>query len=77
MSQKSNKNILYTGNGGTKKIAENVNIDIKDFKNIKDFLKNEKIDLTVIGPEEPLVNGLVDFLKKYEIKVFEINFVHN
>ena len=69
-SKKVRKIFCIPGNGGTRKIAENINIDIKNFKNIKDFLKNEKIDLTVIGPEEPLVNGLVDFLKKYEIKVF-------
>tara|TARA_B100001741_G_scaffold313360_1_gene319223 strand:+ start:1280 stop:2545 length:1266 start_codon:yes stop_codon:yes gene_type:complete len=69
-SKKVTKIFCIPGNGGTRKIAENINIDIKNFKNIKDFLKNEKIDLTVIGPEEPLVNGLVDFLKKYEIKVF-------
>tara|TARA_Y100001958_G_C21243825_1_gene572770 strand:+ start:13 stop:1278 length:1266 start_codon:yes stop_codon:yes gene_type:complete len=69
-SKKVTKIFCIPGNGGTRKIAENINIDIKNFKNIKDFLKNEKIDLTVIGPEGPLVNGLVDFLKKYEIKVF-------
>ena len=69
-SKKVTKIFCIPGNGGTRKIAENINIDIKNFKNIKDFLKNEKIDFTVIGPEEPLVNGLVDFLKKYEIKVF-------
>ena len=69
-SKKVEKIFCIPGNGGTSKIAENVEIDIKNFEKIKSFLINENIDLTIIGPEEPLVNGIVDFLNQYELKVF-------
>jgi len=69
-SKKVEKIFCIPGNGGTSKIAENVEIDIKNFEKIKSFLINKNIDLTIIGPEEPLVNGIVDFLNKYELKVF-------
>ena len=58
------------GNGGTDKIAENINININNFEEIKSFLINNSVDLTIIGPEEPLVNGIVDYLKINNLKVF-------
>ncbi len=58
------------GNGGTDKISKNIDINIKNFEEIKTFLLKEKIDMVVIGPEEPLVNGIVDYLNKNKIKVF-------
>ena len=58
------------GNAGTSEIAENIEIDIDNFDEIKDFLIKSKIDLVVVGPEKPLVNGIVDFLEKEKIKVF-------
>jgi len=58
------------GNAGTSEIAENIEIDINNFKEIKNFLIKSKIDLVVVGPEKPLVNGIVDFLEKEKIKVF-------
>ncbi len=69
-SEKVSKIFCIPGNGGTSKIAENINIDLKNFEQIKSFLINKKIDITVIGPEEPLVNGIVDYLKKYKLKIF-------
>ncbi len=69
-SSKSTKIFCIPGNGGTSNIAENIEIDIKDFEKIKFFLKKENIDITIVGPEEPLVNGLVDFLNQDNIKVF-------
>ncbi len=54
---------ISPGNGGTEKIATNLKIDISDFKAIKEIIINNKIEMIVIGPEEPLVNGLVDYLK--------------
>ena len=54
---------ISPGNGGTEKIATNLKIDINDFKAIKEIILNNKIKMIVIGPEEPLVNGLVDYLK--------------
>ena len=58
------------GNAGTNEIAENIEIDINNFDEIKNFLIKSKNDLVVVGPEKPLVNGIVDFLEKEKIKVF-------
>ena len=69
-SKKVEQIFCLPGNGGTKKIANNIEIDLKNFDIIKNFLIDKKIDITIIGPEEPLVNGLVDFLKLNKLKVF-------
>jgi phosphoribosylamine--glycine ligase len=61
------------GNAGTKLIAKNVDLQINDFKKIKQFIINEKIDFVIIGPEKPLVDGLVDFLEDNNIRVFGPN----
>ena len=58
------------GNAGTSLIAENISIDLKDFKQIKDFVKKNNIDIVLVGPEQPLVDGIVDYLERYKIKVF-------
>ena len=55
------------------KLANNINIDISNFKTLLKFIKFYEIDLVIIGPEEPLVLGLVDFLQKNRIKVFGPN----
>ena len=72
-STKINKIFCLPGNAGTKNIAENINIDLDNFENIKNFVLDNKIDLVVIGPEKPLVEGLVDYLEKFNIKVFGPN----
>ena len=72
-SNKVEKLFCFPGNAGTKNIAENVNIDLKNFEKIKDYIINQKIDLIVVGPEKPLVDGLVDYLEKFNIKVFGPN----
>ena len=69
-SPNTKKLICIPGNAGTKELAENINIDIQNFNEILNALKTHKIDLVIIGPEEPLVNGIVDFLKKEGIRVF-------
>ena len=61
------------GNAGTSMIAKNIDLDIKDFELLKKFINDNKIDIIIIGPEEPLVNGIVDFLEKNKIKVFGPN----
>ena len=61
------------GNAGTSKIAQNISIDLNDFEKIYKFLNKKQIDLVVVGPEEPLVNGIVDYLEKLNIKVFGPN----
>ena len=72
-SKKISKIFCFPGNAGTAKIAENVNLDIDNFELIKNYINKQKIDLVIIGPEKPLVNGLVDFLEKNNIKVFGPN----
>ena len=72
-SNKVKKIYCIPGNAGTSEIAENIIIDINDFKSICDFLKKKNIDLVVVGPEDPLVNGIVDYLEKLNIKVFGPN----
>ena len=61
------------GNAGTGLIATNVNLKIEDFEQIKKFVIDKKIDLVVVGPEKPLVDGLVDYLEENNIEVFGPN----
>ena len=69
-SPKIKKLYCIPGNAGTSLICENVNLDIDDFNKIAEFIKVSKIDLVIVGPEKPLVNGIVDYLEKKKIKVF-------
>ena len=59
---KLSKNIIcIPGNAGTSKIATNINIDFLNFKLLLSTIKKNKISLVIVGPEEPLVRGIVDF----------------
>jgi len=69
-SSKLKKLYCIPGNAGTNEIAENVSIDIDDFEKIYNFVKTSNIDLVIVGPEQPLVDGIVDFLENKKIKVF-------
>ena len=69
-SSKINKIYCFPGNAGTSELAENVEIDLSDFNKIKEFSILNKISLIIVGPEKPLVDGIVDFFKDTEIKVF-------
>lgn len=51
------------GNAGTAEIAKNIPLSVIDFQGIYQFILDKSIDLVVVGPEEPLVKGLVDFLQ--------------
>ena len=72
-SSKIDKIFCFPGNAGTASIAENIEFDLSDFENFKKFILNHKIDLIVVGPEQPLVDGIVDYLEKFNIKVFGPN----
>ena len=61
------------GNAGTSQIASNISINLNEFENLYKFLEENKIDLVVVGPEQPLVDGIVDYLEKLNIKVFGPN----
>ena len=54
-------------------IAENIDIKIGDFKSIKNFCLKNKIELLIVGPEQPLVDGIVDYFQDTKIKVFGPN----
>jgi phosphoribosylamine--glycine ligase len=69
-SPKIEKLICIPGNAGTQKIAENVKVDILNFGNLYQIIKKYNIDLVIIGPEQPLVEGLVDYLNEKKVKVF-------
>ena len=73
ISDKIDKIYCFPGNAGTKQIAENVEIDLENFENIKNFTLNNKIDFLIVGPEKPLVDGIVDYLEEHNIKVFGPN----
>jgi len=60
---------IAPGNAGTKELGTNVNIDTQDFKGIGEFAVSMKIDMIVVGPEAPLVAGIVDhFRENRELK---------
>ena len=61
------------GKAGIESIAECTNIKINNFSAIKKFIKKEKINFVIVGPEEPIVNGIVDKLNKLKIKTFGPN----
>tara|TARA_Y100001970_G_scaffold293129_1_gene437961 strand:- start:6978 stop:8258 length:1281 start_codon:yes stop_codon:yes gene_type:complete len=70
-SKEVKKLICIPGNAGTDKIAENIIVeDISNFDSIYKIIKEKKIDFVIVGPEEPLVKGIVDFLIAKNIKVF-------
>ena len=70
---KLSKNIIcIPGNAGTSRIAKNIELNFLNFKELLKTLKLHKINLVIVGPEEPLVRGIVDFLNKHKIKVFGV-----
>ena len=77
VSLKKSNNIskiyCFPGNAGTNMIAENVNLDLNNFQIIKDFIIKNNIEIIIIGPEKPLVDGLTDYLESQNIKVFGPN----
>ena len=72
-SRKVKKIFCFPGNAGTAEIATNIDVNILNFKEILKLIHFHKIDLVIVGPEEPLVRGIVDFLKKNNVKVFGPN----
>ena len=58
------------GNGGTELFSTNLDIDVNDYVKVLEEINNLDIDLTVIGPEAPLANGIVDYLEQNNVRVF-------
>ena len=72
-SRKKPNLFCIPGNAGTAKLATNIEINFLNFNKILKIIKIYNIELVIVGPEEPLVNGIVDFLTKHRIKVFGPN----
>ncbi len=72
-SKKIDNIYCFPGNAGTSLIAKNIQADLDNFEELKRLIKEFNIDLVIIGPEKPLVDGLVDYLEKNKIKVFGPN----
>src|SRR3989344_3263575 len=69
-SKKVDKIYCAPGNAGTGLIAENIAISADDVQALADFAEKSKIDLTVVGPEAPLVAGIADEFQKRGLKIF-------
>ena len=69
-SSKISEIFCFPGNAGTSTIAQNIDLDANNFEDLKNFILKQKIDLMIIGPEKPLVEGIVDYFEKHNIKVF-------
>ena len=69
-SEYINKIFCAPGNAGTDLIAKNISLDINDFQKITNFVKKNEIEIVIVGPEKPLVDGIVDYLEKNNIKTF-------
>lgn len=72
-SKKIKQIFCFPGNAGTSNIASNININLDNFNEIKKFIQKNKINLVIVGPEKPLVDGIVDYLEKNKIRVFGPN----
>jgi len=69
-SLKVKKIYCAPGNGGTSSFAQNIDVPASDLESLLNFALKEKIDLTVIGPEAPLVEGIVDLFEEKGLKIF-------
>lgn len=69
-NEKVEKIYVAPGNGGTATYKKCENVNLTDIDELLVFAKNNKIDLTVVGPEEPLTNGIVDKFKSEGLKIF-------
>ena len=72
-SKKIKQIYCFPGNAGTAKIAINISLNLKNFNELKEFIISNNIELIIVGPEKPLVDGIVDFLEMNNIKVFGPN----
>lgn len=61
---------IAPGNGGTEGVGKNININAGEGEKLKSFVLANNIDLTVVGPEEPLTKGIVDAFEKDGLKIF-------
>ena len=72
-SKKVDEIYCFPGNAGTSLIANNIDLELNNFKKLKNFILEKNINLVVVGPEQPLVDGITDYLEKFKIRVFGPN----
>lgn len=75
LAQNPKVNNIYCapGNGGIAELAECVSIDVNDFPRLAEFARQRDVDLTVVGPEDPLLNGIVDYFRERDLRIFGPN----
>ena len=64
----------FPGNAGTEKIAQNINIETTNFEEIKKECLKKNIELLVVGPEQPLVDGIVEYFNDTKIRIDYFDF---
>ena len=69
-SKKVSKIFCFPGNAGTGLVAQNINLNLDNFSELEKYCLEKKIKMLVVGPEKPLVNGIVNYFKGKSIKVF-------
>ena len=69
-SQLVKKIFIAPGNAGTALVGKNVDIGVNEFEKLAEFAKKEKIGLTIVGPEDPLVKGIVNFFEGKNLNIF-------
>ncbi|MDO8514271.1 MAG: phosphoribosylamine--glycine ligase [bacterium] len=69
-SPRVGKLYVAPGNGGTGMLAENVDISVMEFEKLARFAEEKRIGLTVVGPDDPLVGGIVDVFKSHGLRIW-------
>ncbi len=69
-SEKLGQLYIAPGNPGTAQFGKNVELDINNFEAVSEFINKAAVELVVVGPEDPLVNGMADYLRERNIAVF-------
>ncbi|ERM19736.1 phosphoribosylamine--glycine ligase [Brevibacillus laterosporus] len=69
-SPKVEKIFCAPGNGGTAALVQNVPIQVTDYAALAQFAKDEEIDVTIVGPEDPLLGGIVDFFTLRNLPIY-------
>ncbi len=64
------KVFIAPGNAGTALVGENIDIKVDEFEKLAEFAKKETIELTIVGPEDPLVKGIVNFFEEKNLNIF-------
>jgi phosphoribosylamine--glycine ligase len=73
-SSSCNKLFIAPGNAGTETLGENININVNDFESIREFVLSKKVELVLVGPEDPLVSGIYDFFQQ-DVELKDISLI--